>query len=289
LISVEGRIIKGVGGLYHVDTSLGVFSCSAKGIFRKDNTVPVIGDHVEIEIISEKDNEGVIAKIFPRKNELKRPRVCNVDQSILVFSVINPELNFDLLDRLIVLSEEQNLGIIICLNKIDITNEPTLLAIKEEYERLGYTVVLTSNTGELGHLEEVLKGKVSVFCGPSGVGKSSIINIIAPFAKMEVGDISSKNKKGKHTTRHTQLIRAFADSYIVDSPGFSSLFFDTIEDSELAYYFKEFREFLGECKYNNCLHINEPNCAIKDEVEKGNVSKKRYDRYVRFLAELTQK
>ena len=286
--TLKGRIIKGVGGLYTVDTVSGSYACKAKGIFRKEKISPLIGDFVEIEIISEQEKEGVIATITPRKNELRRPKVCNIDQALLVFTLTQPAINYDLLDRMIILVEEQGLDIVICINKIDIASKDELDTLIKDYTKIGYKSITTSAADNIG-IEELLhslQNKVSVFCGPSGVGKSSLLNRLAPWINMETGNLSKKNNRGKHTTRHTQLVKLCENSYIMDSPGFSSLFFDDINAEDLAQYFKEFRPFIDICRFNNCSHIKEPGCEIKAQVKLGHINENRYDRYINLYSEI---
>lgn len=283
---MDGRIIKGIGGLYFVDTEQGIYNCRPRGIFRKDKIKPVIGDFVVISILSQADNEGVIDHIYERKNELLRPKVSNIDQSILVFSTVSPDINIDLLDRLTILSEEQNLDIVVCINKADISNRSEYESIKKDYENIGYKVIFTSTkTGEgIQNLKNLLQNKISVFSGPSGVGKSSLANFLVPSTNMETGCLS-KNNKGKHTTRHAQLIKLAEKSYIVDAPGFTSLFLEHIQPESLAYLFKEFRPFINACKFNDCHHINEPFCEVKQHIDI-NITSKRYNRYVNLFGEL---
>ena len=284
---LKGRIIKGVGGLYFVDTNEGVFKCNARGIFRKDNIKPAVGDFVFISEIPSLDDvpekTGVIEEIIPRSNMLKRPWVANVQQAIIVFSIVSPSINLDLLDRIIVLAEEQGLEIVICLNKADLSPEAEMLKIRELYENVGYRVIYVSAKSGIGiaEVEEVLNGKTSVFAGPSGVGKSSITNCLIPSAQMEVGEISGKISRGKHTTRHAELLQVGQLSYIVDSPGFSNISFEHIKRNELKLYFKEFGDN-DKCRFHDCLHLNEPECFVKAQIGK-DIAPVRYDRYVRFL------
>ncbi|MCL1996026.1 MAG: ribosome small subunit-dependent GTPase A [Defluviitaleaceae bacterium] len=285
----KGRITQGIGGLYHVDTIDGIYFCKPRGIFRKQEIEPIVGDFVEIEVISDDINEATITKIQPRANQLLRPKVSNIDQSILVFSCTSPPMNVDLLDRLIILSEEQELEIVIVLNKADKpASVKKMNSIKLEYEKIGYTVIYTSAIKGQGidQLHAMLAGKVSVFCGASGVGKSSLVNFIYPQANMGVGQISQKGKRGKHTTRFSRLIKIEdgSDGFIVDSPGFSSLAFN-FEKSRLAHYFKEFTPFLESCRFADCHHLQEPGCQIKENV--GTViSYERYIRYKKLYEEL---
>lgn len=289
---LDGRIIKGIGGLYSVDTSEGVFKCNIRGIFRKRKITPTIGDFVEISIENEKEKLGNIEVIKDRKNILIRPRVSNIDLVIIAFATKNPTINLDLLDRFIILAEEQNLDIIICINKIDLVSYKDIEYLKKLYESIGYDVFFTTATENtnIDVLFDYIKDKVSVFAGPSGVGKSSLINLIMPDSrsKMEIGELSLKIQRGKHTTRHAELIEIYENTYIVDSPGFTSITLNHIDIKNLQNYFIEFDKYKNECKYSNCMHVNEPDCSIKAQVGI-NIDKKRYDRYVNFLEEINDR
>lgn len=286
---LDGRIIKGIGGLYSVDTKEGLFKCSIRGIFRKRKITPTIGDYVEISIEDEKENTGNIEVIKDRKNILIRPRVSNIDLVIIVFAAKNPTTNLDLLDRFIILAEEQNLDILICINKTDLTDYKDIEYLKELYENIGYDVLFTNTTENtnINILYEYIKNKVSVFAGPSGVGKSSIINLIIPESnkKMEIGELSLKIQRGKHTTRHAELIEVYENTYIVDSPGFTSITLDHIDIKKLQNYFIEFDKYKEKCKYSNCIHANEPDCEVKAQVGIS-IDEKRYQRYINFLEEI---
>ncbi len=286
---LDGQIIKGVGGLYTVVTHQGSYSCKARGIFRKHNHAPVIGDFVSIEVNSEKDREGTISVIKPRKNELLRPRVSNLDQVVITFAVVEPTINLDLLDRFIITAEHRNIPPVICFNKTDLcgqAEQETLSKLCRLYGDIGYPVacVSTATGGGLEELPNLLKGKVSAFAGPSGVGKSSIINALLPSAAMETGALSQKIKRGKHTTRHAQLWEAFEGSYIVDSPGFTTLSLEGLQPAQLPYLFKEFRPYISECRFSDCKHLAEPDCMVKAHVDVG-ISPARYQRYKAFLEE----
>ena len=289
----QGRITQGIGGLYYIDTGDNIYACRPKGLFRIQDIEPVIGDFVDIEISDSltKDGmtEGVIKEIHPRENQLLRPKVSNVTQSVLVFSATNPPINLDLLDRLIVLSEEQGLNIIIVLNKAEDDLPPHIQDIVQTYENIGYTVIVTSAKSGQGvaELKAHLSNHVSVFSGSSGVGKSSLVNVIHPTASMDVGEISQKGKRGKHTTRFSKLIKLGNDAtagFVVDSPGFSSLFFNFGKE-ELASYFKEFTPFMNQCRFGDCNHLQEPGCNIKEQIG-NNISQARYERYVNLYKEL---
>lgn len=237
-----------------------------------------MGDYVDISILDVDERECVIETIYPRDNELIRPKVVNVHQVVIVFALKEPKLNYDLLDRFIILAEEINLEIILCLNKIDLAKQKDIDEFCEVYGKL-YKVIETSTILESGleTLKNELKDKTTVFAGPSGVGKSSIVNKLLKKELMETGIVSKKIGRGKHTTRHSEFI-TFENGYIVDTPGFTSLDIQHIDVNDLKLYYKEFREFNGLCKFQDCVHINEPSCAVKDEV--GNIiNVKRYDSY----------
>lgn len=285
---LKGRIIKGIGGLYFVDTNNGIIECSVRGIFRKSKITPTVGDYVNISMLS--DKSGIIEEILERKNILLRPRVSNIDCAVITFSIISPNINIDLLDRFLILAESQNIeNIVICINKSDLASEEDLEVIKQLYSEM-YQVVFTStrnNTG-IDELKQIMDKKVTVFAGPSGVGKSSLINAILPDASLKTGDISKKIERGKHTTRQVELLEAWEETFIVDSPGFTSLTIDFVEKEKFDQYFKDFRRFLGNCKFYDCKHMHEPNCAVKDEIGKA-ISEERYNRYIKLLSELSER
>ncbi len=284
---IKGRIIKGVGGLYFVDTDNGIIECSIRGIFRKNKITPTVGDYVKISLLE--DTKGIIEEILERKNILIRPRVSNIDCAIITFSIISPNINIDLLDRFLILAESQNIeNIIICINKCDLASEEDIESIKSLYKNI-YPIIFTSTFKNVGieDLKNIMDKKVTVFAGPSGVGKSSLINAILPNASLKTGDISKKIERGKHTTRQVELLEAWEHTYIVDSPGFTSLSIDFLEDN-LDKYFRDFKEFLGNCKFYDCKHIHEPSCAIKEQIGK-NISEERYDRYIKLLNEVSER
>lgn len=284
----KGRIIKGVGGLYFVADGTHIYECSARGKFRKSNTTPTVGDYVNITIIDEQDKKGTIETIEKRKNILLRPKVSNIDTAVITFAGTNPSINFDLLDRFLLMAQTQNIDdIIICINKSDLIKAEDKEYITRIYSRI-YNLIFTSviEDTHLDNLRAMLKGKVCVFAGPSGVGKSSIINTIIPNMNRQTGEISKKIKRGKHTTREVELMAVDNDTYIVDSPGFTSLNLDFLKPEELQFYFKEFSDYLGKCAFTDCAHIHEPNCAIKENI--GNtIAQERYDRFVYLFKELS--
>ena len=284
---INGTILKGIGGFYYVDTESGLYECRARGIFRKEGIKPTVGDHVQITVLDEAHKKGSLDVILPRKNELIRPRVANVEQAVIVFAVKSPNMNLDLLDRFLLLVEEQNLDIVICINKIDTDKEKKYEEAARLYQTAGYSVICASATEGVGMemLRKALEHKISVFAGPSGVGKSSLINGAFSELSLTTGELSKKIQRGKHTTRHAELIQVSKNSYIVDSPGFTSLYLDHIPKENLQYYFREFLPFVYECHYTGCSHTHEPECAVKEQVG-SKISQIRYDRYVSFYKEL---
>ena len=289
---MQGKIIKGIAGFYYVNVvESGIFECKAKGAFRKDGIKPLVGDDAVIEVLDEKEMTGNITALLPRKNELIRPAVANVDQALVVFAVTRPSPHFNLLDRFLVMMERQDIPVVLCFNKEDIAEDEQVEKLRSVYEGCGYPCVFTSALEErnIEKIKELLKGKTTVIAGPSGVGKSSLINILNPDAKMETGDISSKIERGKHTTRHSELFTIAQDSYIMDTPGFSSLYVNDFEKEELKYYFPEFDPYEGTCRFLGCDHVHEPDCAVKAAVEAGEIHEIRYKDYLEMYEELKSK
>lgn len=289
---MQGKIIKGIAGFYYVYViASGLYECKAKGIFRNRNIKPLVGDNVLIDIIDEKEKKGNIIDILDRQNQLIRPAVANVDQALVIFATADPTPNLNLLDRFLIMMLKQQVNTIICFNKKDIVSEKEIGLLKETYIKCGYQVVFTSTFTEDGiiTLKELIKNKTTVLAGPSGVGKSSIINLIQPNANMETGDISIKIRRGKHTTRHSELFYVGENSFIMDTPGFSSLYINEMDKEELKDFFVEFQEYEGDCRFNGCVHINEPNCAVKAALKDGKISSIRYDNYKELYEELKNK
>ena len=287
---LDGKIIKGIGGFYYVDTEFGVYECRARGIFRKDKITPLVGDRVKISIVDEESKKGVVEEIDKRDTELVRPPISNVDKALIVFAITNPKPNLSLLDRFIVLAEKENLEIVIVFTKQDLDEDDTLVELKSIYELSGYKVIPVSTKTKLNidKIKEELKDNVVVFAGPSGVGKSSLLNEIDSEFKLQTGEVSDKIKRGKHTTRHAELLKLECGGMVADTPGFSSLNLDDIEDTELKNYFIEFDEF-DDCRFGyRCVHENEPSCSVKEAVENGKIHKKRYDSYIQLLNEIRQ-
>ncbi|GAA0734717.1 ribosome small subunit-dependent GTPase A [Clostridium oceanicum] len=280
---MRGTIIKGIGGFYYIkiDGSDEVVECKARGKFRKSKLTPMIGD--EVEIIIEK-GKGVIDEIYDRKSELIRPAVSNVTQALVVFSFKNPEINIDLLNKFLLICEYNNLKATVCFNKLDLIKEKECENTISMIEKAGYDIIFLNAKKGIGmdKVKEKIKGNVTVLCGPSGVGKSTILNEITGKETMATGDISKKLKRGKHTTRHSELIYV-DEGLVVDTPGFSSVNIDFMDKEDLQYDFPEFREYIGGCKYNGCLHYKEPSCVVKEAVEKGDIHKDRYEFYIKTL------
>ena len=287
-----GKIVKGIAGFYYVHVvESGVYECKAKGIFRKDGVKPLVGDNVEIEILDEKDMEGNIMLILPRKNELIRPAVANIDQALVVFAVTKPKPHLNLLDRFLVMMESREVPVILCFNKTDIADDPDIAELKEIYGKCGYPLLFTSAKKEehIQELKHVLQGKTTAIAGPSGVGKSSIINLLQSEVEMETGSISRKIERGRHTTRHSELLVLGDNSYIMDTPGFSSLYISDVDRESLKYCFPEFAPFEGKCRFNGCDHVHEPDCAVKQAVEQGVIHRSRYENYLAIYQEIQER
>ena len=289
---MQGKIIKGIAGFYYIYAEDGnIYECKAKGIFRKDNFKPLVGDNVEITVLNEEEKEGSVTSILPRRNSLIRPAVANVDQAFLIFAMENPKPNFLLLDRFLIMMEQQKIPVVICFNKKDVGEKKEMEKLYEIYTGCGYRVVLSSTyEGEgMDEIHEILKGKTTVVAGPSGVGKSSITNCMQGEVQMETGEISKKLKRGKHTTRHSQVIPVEKNTFLVDTPGFSSLYLTDMKEEELRDYFPEFVMYEPQCRFQGCMHIHEPGCAVKEALSEGKISQQRYDNYLALYEELKEK
>lgn len=284
----EGKIMKALSGFYYVKVNDQTFQCRGRGVFRKNKVTPLVGDDVEFQV--ENKIEGYILDVKDRKNELVRPPISNVDQAIITFSAVQPDFNSTLLDRFLVLIESKQIHPIICITKMDLIDEKIEQKIQgyaEDYKKIGYDWIFTSSEEKTGLdlLLPYLKGKTSVVAGQSGVGKSSLLNAINPLLEIKTNDISTHLGRGKHTTRHVELI-PIAEGYVADTPGFSSLDFEEIELDELPHCFPEMVEKSEFCKFRGCHHLNEPKCAVKDGVDNGEIPKYRYEHYLSFYQEI---
>lgn len=286
---MTGKIIKGISGFYYVYVEgAGLYECKAKGAFRKQKIKPLVGDNVEIAVIDEANKLGNVEKILPRKNELIRPAVSNIDMALVIFASAKPDPNFNLLDRFLCMMEYQKVPVTICFNKIDLVDKEKLKEYSRIYEPAGYNVIFTcTKTKEgLGSIRSLLEGKTTTVAGPSGVGKSSIINCLQSDITMETGTISEKIERGKHTTRHSEIIPVSHDTYIMDTPGFSSMDVPGFEKEDLWTCYPEFVKHEPYCRFIGCSHINEPDCGVKAAVEDGEISPVRYENYKLLYEEL---
>lgn len=290
---MQGKIVKGIAGFYYVHIAeAGVYECKAKGIFRSQSIKPLVGDDVEITVLDEKARLGNLMAILPRRNALVRPAVANVNQALVIFAMTNPKLNLNLLDRFLIMMERQQVHTLICFNKKDMASEEEINRLREIYAPCGYELFFTSVSRQEGlkAMEERLEGKTTVLSGPSGVGKSSLVNLLQPWGQMETGAVSEKIQRGRHTTRHSELFMVGEGSgYICDTPGFSSLYLPDMEKEELKTCFPEFARYEGNCRFQGCQHLREPGCAVKEALEGGAVSRERYDNYVNLYEELKQR
>lgn len=286
---MTGKIIKGISGFYYVYVEgAGLYECKAKGAFRKQKIKPLVGDNVEIAVIDEANKLGNVEKILPRKNELIRPAVSNIDMALVIFASAKPDPNFNLLDRFLCMMEYQKVPVTICFNKIDLVDQEKLKEYSGIYEQAGYNVIFTcTKTKEgLDSIRSLLEGKTTTVAGPSGVGKSSIINCLQSDITMETGTISEKIERGKHTTRHSEIIPVSHDTYIMDTPGFSSMDVPGFEKEDLWTCYPEFVRHEPYCRFIGCSHINEPDCGVKAAVEDGEISPVRYENYKLLYEEL---
>ena len=281
---MEGIIIKGIGGFYYIKTDEGIIECKARGKFRYNSLKPMVGDRVTIKV---ENGKGVIEDIHDRSSELIRPTVANVTQAFVVFAIKNPDINLDLLNRFLTLCEYNDIHAVVCLNKEDLCTEEEKENLKVLINDIGYEVLFINAKEGKGFdaLKERLEHNITVLCGPSGAGKSTLLNSFIDREHMETGSVSEKIGRGKHTTRHSELID-IDNGYLVDTPGFTTLDVTFIDRDSLKYCFPEFNDYNNLCKFNGCNHYKEPKCAVKEAVEEGKINKLRYDFYIKTLEEI---
>ena len=286
----KGKIIKSIAGFYEVHTGENIYRCRARGVFRALGVKPLVGDDVEIEVTDTVSvpMEGNVIRLLPRKNELVRPNVANVDQALLIFAITHPAPSYNMLDRFLITMSKRDLPAVLCFNKQDLATEEEIRELRETYEACGCIVLFVSvlSPDTLTQLKEILRGKTTVLTGPSGVGKSTLINTICPGARMETGELSRKISRGRNTTRHVELLAGEEETFLVDTPGFTSLYLMDIKAEELRYYYPEFSEYEGKCRFDGCVHRKEPGCAVRKAMEEGKISRIRYGNYCELFDEL---
>ena len=286
---MQGKIVKGISGFYYVHVvGTGIYECKAKGVFRNRKVKPLVGDNVEIVVLDEEKHLGNVEEILPRKNELIRPAVSNINMALVIFAAAKPDPNFNLLDRLLCMMEYQKVPVTICFNKCDLVSEEEKENLQKIYAPAGYDILFTSvKTGEnIDRLKALLAEKTTTVAGPSGVGKSSLINELQTDVRMQTGAISDKIGRGKHTTRHSEIISIGQDTYIMDTPGFSSMDLPGFEKEDLWTCYPEFVPYEPECRFIGCSHIGEPDCGVKNALAEGKISRVRYDNYVILYEEM---
>lgn len=284
-----GIVFKAYSGFYYVKDEQGdVFECKLRGRFKKEKINAIPGDWVNFANLGE--GAGVIEEILPRATLLTRPMVANVEQVIITFAAKTPDLHVKLLDQFLLMAEASEMHTVICINKFDLADEPSLKATMSLYEKIGYPVHYCSARAGIGieGLQEILKDKISVFAGASGVGKSALLNAIQPGLKLETGEISDKIKRGTHTTRRVELLPLNFGGMVADTPGFSAFEMEFLTPEEMPYLFPEMVEYLGNCRYQDCTHVHEPGCKVKGAVEEGKIAQSRYANYVEFMKEVQE-
>ena len=289
---MQGKIIRGVGGFYYISDKAGrVWECRARGILRREGVKPVPGDDAEFAPVSEETLEGNLTRILPRRNALVRPAAANVDQALVVFAADQPALNLNLLDRFLLAMADLSIPVVICINKWDLAAPDLGEKLDRIYAACGCPLIpMSVRTGlGLAEADAALTGKTTVVAGPSGVGKSSFTNYIQPEASMEVGEVSRKIGRGRQTTRHTQLVRVREDTYFMDTPGFGSLFLPDITPAQAEALWPEAAPYRDRCRFQGCMHMSEPDCAVKEAIGQGRISPERYENYCLFVRELKEK
>ena len=288
-MSSTGKIIKSIAGFYEVYSGGTIYRCRARGVFRALKVKPLVGDNVEFDITDtiSVPKEGSITALLPRQNDLIRPNAANVDQALLLFSVTNPAPSCNMLDRFLISTRRRGVAAILCFNKLDLALPGQVRELQGIYEGCGSPVLFLSvKEGALGGLWDLLAGKTTVLSGPSGTGKSTLINRLCPDANMETGELSHRIERGKNTTRHVELLYAGKDTFLVDTPGFTSLDLPDVTAEQLQEYYPEFDLYSGQCRFQGCSHLSEPDCAVKKAVKEGKISRVRYENYREIYADL---
>ena len=286
---MQGRIIRGVGGFYYLDNGKEVYECRARGVFRKNGEKPLVGDLVEFHVTDEAEKEGSVDRILERKNQIVRPELANVDRIFLCFSASVPEPNYDMLNRYLALSTLNEIPVSLAVTKSDLVTKEEQEEIAEAFHAAPYPLFFISafeKTG-LSELKAAMKNGVNALAGPSGAGKSTLLNALMGEAVMEVGELSAKIARGKNTTRHSELFRIEEDSWLFDTPGFTSVDIAPLLDVPPEQMFPEFEPYLNACRFNGCRHLKEPDCAVRRAVKEGTLSRIRYRSYVRIMEELS--
>lgn len=287
---MKGTIVKGIAGFYYVKTGEELYQCRARGVFKKEGVTPAVGDEVIFEPGRGEEDDGVVAEILPRKNRFIRPPIANVDCFAIVMAAAHPKPNLAVADKFLIMAEKSNTEAVFCLNKMDLAKNDLIRQIRQRYKD-AYPVVCLSSTQKQGleELKERIQGKRTALAGPSGVGKSTILNALKPEAEAQTGLVSHKTKRGKHTTRHCELFDLGDGTMLFDTPGFTSFEILEAEEEELQHLYPELRPFIGSCRYDNCRHLKEPDCAVRQAAEEGRIPMERYESYKAHLEEIQAK
>ena len=287
---MKGTIVKGIAGFYYVKTKEGLYQCRARGVFKKEGVTPAVGDEGIFEPGQGQEDDGIVAEILPRKNRFIRPPIANVDCFAIVMAAAHPKPNLAVADKFLIMAEKSGTEAVFCLNKMDLAKKGLMDQIRQRYKD-AYPVVCLSCTKEEGleELKERIQGKRTALAGPSGVGKSTLLNALKPEAEAQTGLVSHKTKRGKHTTRHCELFDLGEGTMIFDTPGFTSFEILEAEEEERQHLYPEIRPFIGNCRYDNCRHLKEPDCAVRQAAEEGRIPMERYESYKAHLEEIQAK
>ncbi|MDF2875723.1 MAG: rsgA [Sporomusa sp.] len=285
---LKGIVVKAYNSYYYIQSGSKLVTCNLRGRFKKERFSLLVGDEVTYTLTGL--DKGVIEEILPRRSMLKRPMVANVDQVVLTFAAVNPNINPALVDKFLVIAEFSELEIVLCINKIDLSDSESVTKLAERYEQVGYKILAVSarlGTG-IDALHALLYDKITVFAGPSGAGKSTILNAVQPGLELMTGEVSHKIGRGKHTTRFAELLPVTGGGFVVDTPGFSFTEFNDIEEAHLMDYFPDISRIAPECKFSSCLHYKEPQCAVKQAMAEGRIHPERYQSYLEILTEIRE-